>query len=110
MRYIVCFIWRTPQGGRRVQSKLEPDWAYTRPSRSVDRFGDASTSRLGCPGLHNREDIPQLVAVGQPLEEPKGCHITVERIHEVRRHAHLTRLSVEFDLDVHFIACSYTST
>src|SRR5947209_7414499 len=69
----------------------------------ADRFGDASLTSLGCLGSFDREHEPLLVAIGQPIEEPLGVRITVERVHEVRRHAHLARLGVEFNVDIHLV-------
>src|SRR5581483_2267914 len=77
-------------------------------SQCADSFLDAPTSRFSRFGLLNREDIPLLVAIGQAVERPPRVPITVECIGKVGRHAYLAWLSIEFNLDIHFVASHYT--
>ena len=64
-----------------------------------DRFVDTPLASLGRLDTLNREHMPLLLAVRQPVEELAGLCIPGESRRKGLRHDYSTRLCIEFDGD-----------
>ena len=100
---VLCLIF-TPQGHNETQLVLLECVERSALNRIpllgsalvqiANRLGDAALTRFDSFGLLDCEYMPLLVAIRQPIEEPPGLRISVERVREVGRHSHLARRGV----------------
>src|SRR2546426_6275064 len=82
------------------------DWLRLALTKNSDRIRDASLSRLVGLRSLDREHVPSLLAVGQPLEGLTCGGIPPECGRKIGGQGHLTGFGVEFEIDIHDIAPS----
>src|SRR5450759_510383 len=73
-------------------------------AQPVDRRDDAPPPGFGRLCVLDPQHEPLPVAVREPVEEPPGLDVAVERLREVGWHRQLARLGVELEVDLHLVA------
>src|SRR2546428_4217773 len=82
------------------------DWLRLALAKDSDRIREASLSRFGGLRSLDRQHVPSLLAVGQPLEGSTCGGIPPECGRKVGWHRYLTGFGVELEVDIDDIAPS----